>query len=96
MLVQVSLVTVQGSTGLLIFCSGLVCFSLSSLNGSWGISWAEPQREFPQCFLCQVITEVIKEGYDVIIWLQRVRNLLVALQSVQDVELLPTFREVDL
>lgn len=65
-LAQVSLVAMQVSTG-------LVVFYLSSLIGSWGISWAEPEREFPQCFLCQVVAEVIKEGYDVIIRLQSVR-----------------------
>lgn len=46
--------------------------SWSSLIGSWGISWAKPEREFPQSFFSQVIAEVIEEGYDFIIRLQRV------------------------
>lgn len=45
---------------------------MSSLIGSWGVLGPEPERELPQCLLCQVIAEVIKEQNDVIVGLQRV------------------------
>jgi len=48
------------------------CHHSSSLTGSRSVPWADPEGEFPQSLLCQVIAEVIEERYDVILRLQRV------------------------
>lgn len=48
------------------------CLLPSSLDDPRSISWAEPKGKFPQCFFREVVTEVIEEGDDFFIRLQRV------------------------